>query len=57
VDVDRPSPPPGDGGDVGGDGAAGDDGDRGRFRNATFLNLGDRNVAFLNFSRGTPAGR
>jgi hypothetical protein len=55
--VDRPPLSPDDGSDVRGDRAACDDGAPGKFRNATFLNLGDRNVAFLNFRRGKPAGR
>jgi hypothetical protein len=57
MDVDGPPPPPDDGGDVRGDGPAGDDGAPGRFRNATFLSSRFRNVAFLNFRRGRPAGR
>jgi hypothetical protein len=57
VHVDRPPPPPDDGGDIPRDRPTGDDGDAVKFRNATFLNLWDRNVAFLNFRRGRPAGR
>jgi hypothetical protein len=57
VDIDQPPPPPDDGGDVRGDGPAGDDGGSGKFRNATFLYCRFMNVAYLNFRWGRPAGR
>jgi hypothetical protein len=55
--VHGPPLPRDDGGDVGGDGAAGDDGGPGKFRKATFMYSRFMNVAFLNLRRGRPAGR